>query len=117
MFNEDLIIPLVAIIAVFGPAFYIIYLTGKLIKYRIDKKYNSEYSVKAQEMNEFIERTENRLRALEEIVSDEEYDTEPKTLSSRKIHPEKDPASGPDKEKNEDIWSSEKSRLKNQLKS
>lgn len=119
MFSEDLLIPLVAIIAVFGPAFYVIYLTGKLIRYRIDKKYKAEHSVKAREMAEFMERTETRLRALEEIVSDDEFEKPEKSTTSRSrtITPDIKEKDEEESESDEDIWSGEKSKLKNQLKS
>lgn len=71
MFSEDIIIPLVAILAVFGPAFYLIYAGAKLIRYRIDRKYAHQNSKEVKELREFMERTELRLQALEEIVSED----------------------------------------------
>jgi len=117
MIPADSLIPIVAIIAVFGPLFYVIYLTGKLIKYRIDKKYNSINSAQSLELKEFMERTEHRLRAIEEIVSAEDDITleTPQKKPARKddatIEISKKEAEEPD------LWDGPKSKLKNQLKS
>lgn len=114
MISPDSIIPLVAILATFGPVFYVIYLTGKLIKYRIDKKYNSVHSEVIMEMKRFMERTDHRLRALEEIASQDDDITlkEPQKKSDSgqvEIAPEED--------KDSDLSEDPKSKLKNQLKS
>ena len=125
--GDDTIIALVAIIAIFGPLFYFIYMVGKLIKYRIDRKYSSSNSGELQEMREFRQRTERRLRALEEIIAEQDeagdlaeqfrYE-EPKTKHGDEKETEST-SSASDKasasEKKQDSGNSKK--LKNQLKS
>lgn len=75
--SEESIVTIVAVLAVFGPAFYFIYMVGRLIKYRIDKKYSSSNYGELLELREFRQRTERRLRALEEIVAGQDQETEP----------------------------------------
>ncbi|GEM_PF-5641078 len=116
MIPADTLIPIIAIIAVFGPLFYVIYLTGKLIKYRIDKKYNSINSAQSLELKEFMDRTEHRLRAIEEIVSEDDITL--KTPKKEPVRKDEDTIdmSGKDDEET-DLWDGPKSKLKNQLKS
>jgi len=113
MFDADLIIPIVAILAVFGPAFYIIYLIGKLIRYRIDKKYKSENSTQSAEFKEFMENTEQRLRVLEAIVSEDEEPPASANTQAKNIAPDREEIGTYES----DIWEEPKSKLKNQLKS
>jgi hypothetical protein len=128
--GDDSIVAIVAMLAIFGPAFYFIYMVGKLIKYRIDRKYSSSSSGELQEMREFRQRTERRLRALEEIIAEEDEEEslhEPvqrrKTGSrARKKNPKAEPVTGESEvgagEEDEHEQDSEQSgRLKNQLKS
>lgn len=116
MIPADTLIPIVAIIAVFGPLFYVIYLTGKLIKYRIDKKYNSINSAQSLELKEFMDRTEHRLRAIEEIVSEDDIILKPQARTSAPKQDSTIEISGKDDEET-DLWDGPKSKLKNQLKS
>lgn len=114
MISPDSIVPIVAILAVFGPVFYVIYLTGKLIRYRIDKKYNSVHSEVILEMKEFMERTDHRLRALEEIASEAD------DITLKEPHKKTDSGQvdiAPEDDENPDLWEGPKSKLKNQLKS
>lgn len=128
--GEDTLLVLVAILAVFGPAFYFIYMVGKLIKYRIDKKYSSSNSGELQEMREFRQRTERRLRALEEIIA--EQDDERPDRFETIPRPEKSSQEPPDEERpaeektdsgakntaaEEPAEKAQNSRLPNQLKS
>ncbi len=118
MSEQEFIVAIVAILAVFGPAFYLIYLIGKLIRYRIDKKYKAESSVPSAELKKFMENTEHRLRAIEEIVADDEYEQMMRRKSAKRtIKPEKQAESDFSDEDSEDLWSGEKNKLKNQLKS
>ncbi|MCH8567185.1 MAG: hypothetical protein LAT67_02925 [Balneolales bacterium] len=119
-FGSDLV-PIVAILAVFGPFFYIIYLGGKLIKYRIDKKYNALSTEKLNEFDKFKERTNARLQALEAIIS--EQDEEQASKINKSSAPFKQDRSLSDTELSADeshyeskITKGSNSRLKNQLK-
>lgn len=122
MFSEEIIIPLVAILAVFGPAFYLIYAGAKLIRYRIDRKYAHENSREVKQLREFMERTELRLQALEEIVSEDGVILEDAVAKAEKriSKPRKISAdylkenSAPESENTADPGSS---KLRNQLKS
>lgn len=124
--GDDSIVAIVAMLAIFGPAFYFIYMVGKLIKYRIDRKYSSSSSGELQEMREFRQRTERRLRALEEIIAEEDEQEaldEPVRSKSAGAHavkkPRQDsPESGEaEAETDEEQDSAQSGKLKNQLKS
>lgn len=123
--GDDSIVAIVAMLAIFGPAFYFIYMVGKLIKYRIDRKYSSSSSGELQEMREFRQRTERRLRALEEIIAeedDEEILHEPVRSKSSGARASKKPRqNSPESEEkeaetDEEQDSAQSGRLKNQLK-
>lgn len=131
--GDDTIIAMFAMFAIFGPLFYFIYMVGKLIKYRIDKKYSSSNSGELQEVREFRQRTERRLRVLEELVAEQDDDIVPREKASSADtqnpnkqeyahHPDSPPKdAGPSKaadaRQEETPGKDEKSRLKNQLKS
>lgn len=126
--GDDSIVAIVAMLAIFGPAFYFIYMVGKLIKYRLDRKYSSSNSGELQEMREFRQRTERRLRALEEIIAeedDEEILHEPLRKKKRRAEDRDDkkprqerPESGDaEAESDQNKDEAQSSRLKNQLKS
>lgn len=101
----EALIPISAIIAVFGTGWFIFNGVFKLIRLRIERKYSSS-SLDNKELKNFMERTEQRLRALEHIVTDDDSDEFGFYINE----PEK-------KKENETRNEVDKSRLKNQLKS
>jgi hypothetical protein len=117
MYDPHFLSVAVVMLAVFGPVFYIIYLTGKLIRYRIDKKYKAQSGPASKEMQEFRERTEHRLRVLEEIIAE----SDEMKLSAKQKSRLSDSAAehgydsiSPDEHTETE---SQKNRLRNQLKS
>ncbi|AXI99614.1 hypothetical protein CYPRO_0327 [Cyclonatronum proteinivorum] len=122
MFSEEIIVPFILFAFVFGPLFYLIYTGSKLIRYRIDRKYAHQNSKEVKELKAFMERTELRLQALEEIVSEDGVildravsQVEKKVSKERKIEAdfsEDTPVNLSDKQHD-----TGRSKLRNQLKS
>ncbi len=122
MFYEEIIVPFILFAFVFGPLFYLIYTGSKLIRYRIDRKYAHQNSKEVKELKAFMERTELRLQALEEIVSEDGVildravsQVEKKVSKERKIEAdfsEDTPVNLSDKQHD-----TGRSKLRNQLKS
>jgi hypothetical protein len=101
----EILIPIVAIIAVFGTGWFIFNGIFKLVRLKMERKY-SDSTKDNKELKAFMERTEQRLRALEQIVTDDDSDEFGVYIEE----PEK-------KQKNKSPDEETKSRLKNQLKS
>lgn len=99
----DALIAFAGIIAVFGTGFYIVYKIFKLIRIRMENKGGKTNEKLQAEFEAFKERTEKRLRSLEEIAVDDGLETLDYTEESE---------SSAFNEKESET----KSRLKNQLK-
>lgn len=101
----EAVVTVVAIIAFFGTAGLFFHGVFKPIRYRIDRKHQVSDKSLETEMRLFMDRTENRLRALEQIVTEDGVDLELDEVEKISI---------PEKSKGEE---KNKGRLRNQLKS
>lgn len=124
MFSEDVLVPFIVFAFVFGPMFYLIYAGSKLIRYRIDRKYAHENKKETKDMRAFMERTELRLQALEEIVSDEGVilddvvsRVERRAQKQRKLNADFLGEAEPEAKSSETEKEAVRSKLRNQLKS
>jgi heme/copper-type cytochrome/quinol oxidase subunit 1 len=107
----ELLIPILGIIAFFGTTIFIMSKIFKLIQMRIDAKKSTLDPTLMKELKsfrEFKERTENRLMALEHIVTD---DSDEEKQTYIELDSEDEPLKSEVKEEKNS------NRLKNQLKS
>ena len=100
----EALVAVIGIVAFFGTAIFLIQGVFKLLRYRIDRKHQVSDKSLETEMRLFMDRTESRLRALEQIVSEDGEGLEVDEIETISI---------PEKPKGEE---KSKGRLRNQLK-